>query len=260
MAGADAAQAIVAAIQCTVHDLRFMSPPPCRFWCRSGAFRFLSGHDSLRVPRHGAVMPTYTPSPSGRDEKRGEWTKVDEDTFCYSIVSERQGKERVSGNNGYSGRCAGGSPEPFRTMPCGMCSICAGRIQTMWLKARSLLLFALIFAAPVTSFAQVAVSITVAPPAIPVYAQPLCPAEGFLWTPGLLGYGAVGYYWVPACGSPRRGRACCGRPAIGHLRAALQMARGIVGCTSATTAESAMASATAAPGSRGTMGRRRIPI
>src|SRR5258707_9608873 len=58
-------------------------------------------------------------------------------------------------------------------------------------------LLALFFIAPAASFAQVAVSITVAPPPIPVYEQPLCPTEGFLWTPGYWGYGAAGYFWVP---------------------------------------------------------------
>ena len=65
------------------------------------------------------------------------------------------------------------------------------------LKAREVLLVALIFAIPTLSFAQVAVSITVAPPAIPVYEQPPCPSEGFLWTPGYWGYGPSGYFWVP---------------------------------------------------------------
>jgi hypothetical protein len=47
--------------------------------------------------------------------------------------------------------------------------------------------------------AQVAVGISVgiAPPAIPVYAQPPCPVEGYLWTPGYWYWGAAGYYWVP---------------------------------------------------------------
>lgn len=47
--------------------------------------------------------------------------------------------------------------------------------------------------------AQVAVgvSVDVAPPAIPVYAQPPCPVEGYLWTPGYWYWGAAGYYWVP---------------------------------------------------------------
>ncbi len=41
------------------------------------------------------------------------------------------------------------------------------------------------------------VSITVAPPAFPVYAQPPCPTDGYLWTPGYWSYGPDGYYWVP---------------------------------------------------------------
>lgn len=47
--------------------------------------------------------------------------------------------------------------------------------------------------------AQVAVGISVgiAPPAIPVYAQPPCPIEGYLWTPGYWYWGTSGYYWVP---------------------------------------------------------------
>ena len=47
--------------------------------------------------------------------------------------------------------------------------------------------------------AQIAVgiSIRVAPPAIPVYVQPPCPTEGYLWTPGYWAYGASDYYWVP---------------------------------------------------------------
>jgi hypothetical protein len=47
-----------------------------------------------------------------------------------------------------------------------------------------------------SSSAQVGVSITVAPPVLPVIEQPLCPVEGYLWTPGYWGYDAD-YYWVP---------------------------------------------------------------
>ncbi len=48
------------------------------------------------------------------------------------------------------------------------------------------------------SSAQVAISISVgiAPPVLPVYEQPPCPAPGYLWTPGYWGYN-TGYYWVP---------------------------------------------------------------
>jgi hypothetical protein len=61
------------------------------------------------------------------------------------------------------------------------------------------LLFAIAVALPVASHAQVAVgvSITTAPPPIPVYEQPPCPQEGFLWTPGYWAYGPTGYYWTP---------------------------------------------------------------
>ncbi len=63
-----------------------------------------------------------------------------------------------------------------------------------------LLLFAiLILAIAPASSAQVAVglSIRIGPPALPVYAQPICPGPGYLWTPGYWAYGPDGYYWVP---------------------------------------------------------------
>jgi hypothetical protein len=71
------------------------------------------------------------------------------------------------------------------------------------LKARHLVFLALLFAlgvaVPVASHAQVAVgiSITTAPPPIPVYVQPPCPTEGYLWTPGFWAWGTGGYYWTP---------------------------------------------------------------
>jgi WXXGXW repeat (2 copies) len=43
----------------------------------------------------------------------------------------------------------------------------------------------------------VAVSIHIAPPALPVYEQPPLPAPGYLWTPGYWSYGDAGYFWVP---------------------------------------------------------------
>src|SRR5438552_4329418 len=50
-----------------------------------------------------------------------------------------------------------------------------------------------------SSFAQVDISVGFAPPVLPVYEQPPCPVEGYIWTPGYWGYGYdVGdYYWVP---------------------------------------------------------------
>jgi WXXGXW repeat (2 copies) len=35
------------------------------------------------------------------------------------------------------------------------------------------------------------------PPPLPVYTQPPCPGENYIWTPGYWSYGEVGYYWVP---------------------------------------------------------------
>jgi hypothetical protein len=43
----------------------------------------------------------------------------------------------------------------------------------------------------------VGVQISVAPPVIPVYEQPPCPYDGWMWTPGYWAYGDDGYYWVP---------------------------------------------------------------
>ena len=50
---------------------------------------------------------------------------------------------------------------------------------------------------PASSFAGVFVSVAIAPPALPVYAQPVCPGYGYIWTPGYWAYGPAGYYWVP---------------------------------------------------------------
>jgi len=43
----------------------------------------------------------------------------------------------------------------------------------------------------------VSASIRIAPPPIPVYEQPACPGDGYLWTPGYWAWDAVDYYWVP---------------------------------------------------------------
>ena len=49
------------------------------------------------------------------------------------------------------------------------------------------------------SFAQLRISVTFGPPALPVYEQPLCPGEGYIWTPGFWAWDADynDYYWVP---------------------------------------------------------------
>ncbi len=49
------------------------------------------------------------------------------------------------------------------------------------------------------SFGQVRISVRFGPPALPVYEQPLCPGDGYLWTPGYWAWDDDDgdYYWVP---------------------------------------------------------------
>jgi WXXGXW repeat (2 copies) len=65
------------------------------------------------------------------------------------------------------------------------------------LSIRSLLFALVMLAKSAGSSAQIAVSITIGPPELPVYEQPLCPGDGYLWTPGYWAYGDDDYYWVP---------------------------------------------------------------
>ena len=73
------------------------------------------------------------------------------------------------------------------------------------------LLFTLLFTVVMlsmsaASFAQIGVGVVVnfAPPPLPVYEQPLCPGEGYIWTPGFWAYGDDfdDYYWVPGTWVP----------------------------------------------------------
>ena len=63
----------------------------------------------------------------------------------------------------------------------------------------SLFLAVGLLAIPAQSKAQAAVGISVqfGPPVLPIYAQPICPGPGYLWTPGYWAYGPDGYFWVP---------------------------------------------------------------
>jgi len=61
---------------------------------------------------------------------------------------------------------------------------------------RSALLALVMLAVPATSFGGVILSVAIAPPVLPVYAQPICPGPGYMWTPGYWAYGPAGYYWV----------------------------------------------------------------
>ena len=66
---------------------------------------------------------------------------------------------------------------------------------------RTILIGFLAFAFPAASFAffSVGISVGFAPPALPLYEQPPCPASGYIWTPGYWAYSAeaADYYWVP---------------------------------------------------------------
>ena len=62
---------------------------------------------------------------------------------------------------------------------------------------RNFLIGAALAIAPAASFAGVFISVGFAPPALPVYTQPICPGDGYLWNPGYWAYGEEGYYWVP---------------------------------------------------------------
>jgi len=67
--------------------------------------------------------------------------------------------------------------------------------------SRSVLCASVVVLLSAAVFAQVAIGVSVSfgPPAIPVYVQPLCPAEGYLWVPGYWSYDQDfdDYFWVP---------------------------------------------------------------
>jgi WXXGXW repeat (2 copies) len=69
-----------------------------------------------------------------------------------------------------------------------------------WLVFGTLMLTVSVLSLSTVSSAQigVGVSVRIGPPALPVYAQPICPGPGYLWTPGYWAWSDDdGYYWVP---------------------------------------------------------------
>jgi hypothetical protein len=60
-----------------------------------------------------------------------------------------------------------------------------------------LLVGLMLLSSAVLAPASISISINVAPPVLRVYQQPLCPIDGYLWTPGYWAYGGAGYYWIP---------------------------------------------------------------
>jgi hypothetical protein len=67
------------------------------------------------------------------------------------------------------------------------------------LALRSLALALVMLALSAASLGQFRVAITFGPPALPVYEQPVCPGDGYIWTPGYWYWDddAEDYYWVP---------------------------------------------------------------
>jgi hypothetical protein len=57
----------------------------------------------------------------------------------------------------------------------------------------------LLMLSPALGWAQVSVSVSVAPPELPVYDQPPLPGDGYIWTPGYWAWDdqVQDYYWVP---------------------------------------------------------------
>src|SRR5580692_122797 len=53
-----------------------------------------------------------------------------------------------------------------------------------------------LFMAPAAAHARVFVSVGIAPPAMPVYTQPVAPGDGYIWTPGYWAWTDDGYQWV----------------------------------------------------------------
>jgi hypothetical protein len=66
---------------------------------------------------------------------------------------------------------------------------------------RNVVLVGTLLASPAASLAQfsIGISINIAPPILPVYVQPACPAANYLWSPGYWAWSSNDgdYYWVP---------------------------------------------------------------
>ena len=62
---------------------------------------------------------------------------------------------------------------------------------------RSFMLALAMLSASAASSAQVFLSVSIGPPPLPVYEQPLCPGEDYVWVPGYWAWSPVGFYWVP---------------------------------------------------------------
>jgi hypothetical protein len=62
---------------------------------------------------------------------------------------------------------------------------------------RCLMFASVVLAISAISYGQIGISVTFAPPELPVYEQPPIPGDSYIWTPGYWAYGDDDYYWVP---------------------------------------------------------------
>ncbi len=70
---------------------------------------------------------------------------------------------------------------------------------SLWRMTRFLVLVFAILSFSARSSAQIAVVVSFGPPELPVYEQPFCPGDGYIWTPGYWAWDDDDddYYWVP---------------------------------------------------------------
>ena len=81
------------------------------------------------------------------------------------------------------------------------------KLTTLFVLAASLCTLSGCVVAPATTTTSVTetrngtttttVTTTVAPPALPVYEQPVAPGPGYIWTPGYWAWSDAAYYWAP---------------------------------------------------------------
>ena len=108
----------------------------------------------------------------------------------FTWEERNQAKSRILGHNGVS----------QQTLPYGLREHSQEGPHMSRSLIRWILLSLVVMAFSAASFGQIAVgiSVRVGPPALPVYAQPICPGPGYFWTPGYWAWNdEEGYYWVP---------------------------------------------------------------
>jgi hypothetical protein len=67
-----------------------------------------------------------------------------------------------------------------------------------FMKTIRILIAFLALAIPAVLFGQIGIRVSIGPPALPMVEQPICPGDGYLWTPGYWAYddSVSDYYWV----------------------------------------------------------------